>query len=200
MPAGPSAKTELVALQVAQIEVLRRVAGAHHAAPAGGDLLENRAADLGVGKQAALQRAFLDRAIDIAEADRLAELYPRIEVFEHVAGLFAGFRGALDRDLIADGVGEDAEPAFDLGEVLVVMPEEQRGVAIVVEGQSDLGGRLRGDRRRACPRVSATIANDPMISSLYLFDAGLLPSEARQGAQTTNSRPPRRSRPAPGSR
>ena len=62
----------------------------------------------------------------------------------------AGFRRAFDRDLIADRVGANAEPALDLGKVLVIKPEEQRGVAIVIESQGDFGRRVGGDRRLLC--------------------------------------------------
>ena len=77
------------------------------------------------GKQAALQRAFLDRAVDFAETDRLAHLHPRIEIFEHLAGLLAGLRRAFQRDMIAIRIGEHAKPPFDLGEVLIILAEEQ---------------------------------------------------------------------------
>jgi hypothetical protein len=67
-----------------------------------------------------------------------------------MARLFAGFRGAFDRDLIAERIGENAKPAFDFREILVVEPEEQRGVAIVIESQGDFGRRVGGDRRLLC--------------------------------------------------
>ena len=84
---------KLVTFHGAQIEVLRRVARPHAPAPAGADLLENSASRLVfLRKQAALHRAFLDRAIDIAKTNRLAERDPRIEIFEDEPRLFAGFR------------------------------------------------------------------------------------------------------------
>ncbi len=130
---------QFVAFQGAQIKVLRGVARPHGAAPARADLLEGDAARLGLlGEQRALQRAFLDRAVDVAERHRLAELYAPIEIFEHKPGVLAGVLRALDRDEIAVGVGDDAEPALKLGEILIVMAKHQRGVAIVVEGEIDL--------------------------------------------------------------
>ena len=92
-----------------------------------------------LGKQRALHRAFLDRAIDIAKADRLAELDPRIEIFQDQPRMFAGVRLALDRHMIAIRIGDHAEPAFELREVLIILAEDKRGMPIVVERQGDLG-------------------------------------------------------------
>ena len=67
---GPFGEDELVRLERLDIGVLRRVAGAHRSAPARGDLVEGGQARnrrlFGGGKEAALQRAFLDRAVHIA--------------------------------------------------------------------------------------------------------------------------------------
>ena len=77
---GALGEDEFMALQRAQVEVLRGVAGAHGTAPARADLLEGDASGLGLpGKQRALQGAFLDRAVDVAERDRLAKLDPAIQ-------------------------------------------------------------------------------------------------------------------------
>ena len=120
---------------------MRCVARAHRTAPAGSDLLENGVPGLVVvGEQGVLLGAFLDRAIDIAEPDRLAKLHPRIEVFQDQPRTFARHRRPLDRHVIAVRVGDHAKPAFEFGKVLVVLSEDQRGMAIVIEGQGYLGG------------------------------------------------------------
>ena len=54
--------------------------------------------------------------------------------------MFAGLGRPFDRDQIAVGVGEYAEPALELREILVILPEDQRGVAIILENEVDFGG------------------------------------------------------------
>ena len=99
-------------------------------------------------KQAALQDALLNRAVDVAETHRVAEFDLGIEVFENALSLFAGFRRPFERHVIAVGMRRNSEPALYLGDILVVLAEQQRSEAIVVEGQSELGippvGRSRG--------------------------------------------------------
>jgi hypothetical protein len=92
-----------------------------------------------LGEQSALHDTFLDRAIDIAEPDRLAKLHPRIEVFQNQPRTFARHRRPLDRHVIAVRIGDHAEPAFEFRKVLVVLSEDERGMTIVVEGQGYLG-------------------------------------------------------------
>ena len=97
----------------------------------------------------------LDDALDVAFARRLARLDALVEHFEHAARLLARLARALDDDLVAVGVGDDAEPALDAGDVLVVMAEHHRGEAIVVEREGDLGRRRS---RRFSSRLGATAA------------------------------------------
>ena len=52
--------------------------------------------------------------------------------------MLAGLLRSLDGDEIAVGVGDDAEAALQLGEILIVMAKNQRSVAIVVEREVDL--------------------------------------------------------------
>jgi len=40
--------------------------------------------------------------------------------------------------LIADGMGDDAKAAFDLGKVLIILPEKDGGETIVGEGEDHL--------------------------------------------------------------
>ncbi len=141
MPVGPLGENQLVALHRTEVQVLRHVARADRTAPAGADLFEHGAPGLILlRKQSALQGAFLDCAIDIAEPGRLAKLHPRIEIFQNQPRTFARHRRPLDRHVIAVRIGDHAEPAFEFRKVLVVLSEYERGMAIVVEGQCDLGG------------------------------------------------------------
>ena len=139
-----------MAFKRAQIKILGGVAGAHGAALAGADLLETDASDVGVlGEQRPLRRALLDRAVDVAGRQSVAGFDPRVEKFERAAGGIAGFGRAFQRHVVAVGVGNDAEAAFDLGEVLVELAEDERGEAIVGEGEA----RLDGVRPHAAPHL-----------------------------------------------
>ena len=127
--------------------VLRRIARADTPAPAGADLLENSARPLVLlRKQSALHRAFLDRTIDIAEAYRLAELNPCIEIFQNQPRMFARFHRAFDRHMIAVRIGGHAQSAFELRKVLIILSEDERGMAIIVERQGYLGGAVLNRR------------------------------------------------------
>jgi hypothetical protein len=98
-----------VALHRAEVEVLRHVARAYRTTPAGADLFENGTPGLVLlREQSALQGAFLDRAVDIAEPDRLAKLHSRIEIFQYQPGTFARHRRPLDRHVIAIRIGAHA--------------------------------------------------------------------------------------------
>ena len=61
--------------------------------------------------------------------------------------MFAGLGLAFERDVIAIGEGGDAQASFDLGEILVVEAENERGVTIVFEGERDF--RFRVNRLRS---------------------------------------------------
>src|SRR3984893_16360284 len=71
---------------------------------------------------------------------RLAQLPPGVWVFQNQPRTFARHRRPLDRHVIAVRIGDHAEPAFELRKVLVILSEDERGMAIVVEGQGYLGG------------------------------------------------------------
>ena len=81
---------QLVLAQRGEIAVLRGVARAHDAAPAGLDLAEGVAGGLELaGEQRALVGGLLDRAFDVAFVGGLAELGALIEQFENAPRLFA---------------------------------------------------------------------------------------------------------------
>jgi len=78
-----------MALQRAQIEILRKVARAHRATLARAICFERTAPGFGVGKEASLPCAFLDGAVDVAKADVLAQLHAAIENLKGAARMFA---------------------------------------------------------------------------------------------------------------
>ena len=101
----PRREHQLMALQFAHIEILRRRPGAHRSLLARRNLLEGRArAAAFAGKEIALQGAFLDRAIDIAHGRRMARARPRPQNLQHPPGVADRVRLALDDDMIAIGV------------------------------------------------------------------------------------------------
>ena len=61
-----------------------------------------------------------------------------------MAGLLDGVARAVQRDVVAALLGDDAEPPLDQREVLAVLAEQHRGVTVVVEGEHDLGRRRFG--------------------------------------------------------
>ncbi len=75
-----------------------------------------------------------------ASPSRRANPPPAMQFFQNQPRTFARHRRPLDRHVIAVGIGDHAEPAFELRKVLVVLSEDERGMAIVVEGQGYLGG------------------------------------------------------------
>ena len=93
-----------------------------------------------LGKERALQRAFLYGAVHIAQRDGLPMPNALIKNFKHPPRLFAGLGGALDGDVIAIGDRRDFKASLDLGDVLVIEAEDQGGEAIVLEGEGDLAG------------------------------------------------------------
>ena len=141
VPAGPVPNTSSWRSQRADIGVLRGGARAHRAL-AQVDLLEARARRRRVEvEQRALRDGQADRAVDVAGGEVVAALELLVEAFEHAARLLAGVARALDGDVIAARVGDDAEPPLDQREILVVLAEQRRGEPVVVEGEHDLGRR-----------------------------------------------------------
>jgi hypothetical protein len=163
----PFGEDEFVMLEGAQIEILIDCAGAHGAALARAELLEHAATGLVVsGEQIALNGAFLNGAVDIAQRQPLALPDAGIKIFEHAAGVLGRFRRTLDRHMVAVGVGDHAQTTLDLGEILVIFAENHRGEAIVIEGERDFrafqkAGSVGIRHARASPggRAAARTAN-----------------------------------------
>ena len=139
---------ELVLPKGLEIGVLDGVAGANRAALARRDLLEagTPRRRLGGREERPLHGALLDGAVDVAERQGGAVADAFVQVLEHVPRLVGGARHALQHDVVAERVGGDAEAALEMGEVLVVMAENEARQAVVVEGEGDLGPLL--DARR----------------------------------------------------
>ena len=130
---------EFVLAQRGEIAILRGVASAHDAAAAGLDLAEAVAGALEfAGEQRALIGGLLDHAFDVAFPGGLAELGAFIKQFENATRLFARFAGPANDDLVAVGVGGDAETALDARDVLIVVAKDDRSQAVVVESERDL--------------------------------------------------------------
>ncbi len=190
---------QLVLAQRRQIAVLGGVARAHDAALAGLDLAERVAGGLELaGEQRALVGGLLDRAFDVAFVGRLAELGALVEQFEHAPRLLARLARAANDDLVAVGVGADAEPALDAGDVLVVVAEDDRGQTVVVEGEGDLGRfRLAGLRRgRGGSRQRLVLSFQTGCLRLKRSEPRRM-TPARQSARSANSRRGRRFRRSP---
>ncbi len=65
-----------------------------------------------------------------------------------MAGLLDGVARAVQRDVVAALLGDDAEPPLDQREVLAILAEQHRGVTVVVEGEHDLRRRsFRGGQQ-----------------------------------------------------
>ena len=133
-----------MALERTHIGILPGGARAHPAL-AQIDLLEILARGRRVEiEQRALRQGHPDGAFDVALHQFVAALEPFVEAVEHAARLLAGLARAFERDMIAARGRRDAEPPFDQREVLAVLAEQDRGEAIVVEGENDLGRAFRG--------------------------------------------------------
>src|SRR5690606_9050133 len=139
----PLGEGQLVLLEGADIGVLRRVAGAHGPALAGRDLVEGGEAGgrfrLGLGKQAALEGAFLDGAVYVAGAEGRSLAGAIVEPLQHPPRQLRRLGRALDGHPVAVRDSRHVEASLQMGEVLVVLTENQTGEAIVVEGEADLG-------------------------------------------------------------
>ena len=73
------------------------------------------------------------------DGEILSALDLLVEAFENAARLLDGIARALKRDVIAALLGGDAKAPLDQSEILAVLAEQHRSVAIVVEGEHDLG-------------------------------------------------------------
>src|SRR5262249_49497446 len=129
---------ERPALERAQVSILPGRTRAHRAL-AQVDLFEIASRGLRIEiEQRALRDREANRAFDVAGGELGAALELVIEGFEHAPRLLAGFARALDRHLIAAGIGDDTETTFDRGEILPILPEQRRGEPVVVERHHDL--------------------------------------------------------------
>ena len=122
-----------------EIAVLCGASGAHDPALAGIDDPEGLLRFLFARKQKALIRAFRDRALHVALARRLTQLDPLVKHLKNPARLLARFPRALDDNLIAVGVGRDAEAALDARDILIIMAEHHRSGGVVGECDRDFG-------------------------------------------------------------
>ena len=114
---GSLAEHQRVAHERADIRVLRGVAGAHRALAQIDFLKGGAAAARLVIEQRALRDRLSDGAFDVALRQIAAALEMLVEPFQHAAGLLAGAARAVDGDVVAALLGDDAEPALDQGEV-----------------------------------------------------------------------------------
>jgi hypothetical protein len=98
------------------------------------------------GKERALSDRLRDRPIDIAERQALAVLDAAVEHAQHAPRLLSGVGRTSDLYLIPIGGGSHAETAFDMGEILVELPEDEARKPVIVEGNLHLrpltGARL----------------------------------------------------------
>ena len=144
VPAGPSANTSSCLRSAREIAVLRGVARAHDAALAGLDLAERVARRRRTRRETACPGRTFPRSRLRRRLRRPAGRAWRARRASRTRAAPARRppRAAND-DLIAVGVGADAEPALDARDILVVMAEHDRGQPVVVEGERDLVGALR---------------------------------------------------------
>ncbi|MGY4354918.1 hypothetical protein ACVW0J_001411 [Bradyrhizobium sp. i1.7.7] len=136
---GADAEHQLVALQRADVGILRGSACAHRAL-AQIDAVEGGFGRFGVEFE---QRALCDHGADRAFDFALVEILPlhglRVECLQHAARGVAAVARAADGDVVALGVDHDAEPPLDLGEMLAVGADQRGCGAVVVEVDDDLG-------------------------------------------------------------
>ena len=136
---GTFGEHQLMLAQRSEIVILGGAAGANDAALARLDDAEALLRRVVAGEQEPLIGALGDDALDVAFARRLTELHSLVEHLEHPARLLARLARTLDDDLIAVGVGRDAETALDAGDILIVVAEHHRSGGVVGEGDGDFG-------------------------------------------------------------
>ena len=89
------------------------------------------------------QRALRDHGADGAFHFALRQIVAlgslRIQCLEHAARGIAAVAGSGDGDVVAAGVDDDAEPAFDQREILSVGTDQRGSRAVVIEVDDDLG-------------------------------------------------------------
>ena len=76
----------------------------------------------------------------------LALAQARIERFQHIGGICAGFGAAAQVDMISARARFDPELLFDQGEMFIKLPEQGAGKAVVLEGQGPVGHARVADR------------------------------------------------------
>ena len=89
-------------------------------------------------EQRALRDHGADRAFDLALREIMALHGLRIQRLQHAPRGVAAVARAGDGDVIAAGIDDDAEPAFDQRQVLAVGADQRGSGAIVVEVDDDL--------------------------------------------------------------
>src|SRR5258705_3508074 len=134
----PGAEYQLVALERADVGVLRGGARPHRPV-AQMDGLELGFGGFGVElEQRPLRDPGADRALDIA----LRRIVPlrglSIQRLQYPPRGVAAVARARDRDVIAAGIDDDAEPALDQREILAVRADQRGNGAVVVEVDDDL--------------------------------------------------------------
>src|SRR6202008_816902 len=107
-----------------------------------------------------------------ARREILAALDLLIEAFEHAAGLLDRVARALDGDMIAALLGDHAEPALDQREVLAVLAEQHRGVAVVVEREHDLSRRAFRGRHQSLAGSKRSQRHQAPNASMAAWSAG----------------------------
>lgn len=136
------AEHQLVALQRADVGVLRGGASPHRALAQVDRLERGGGGLLGVEfEQRALGDHGADRAFDVALHQIVAGDRLGIQRFQHAPCRIAALARSADGDVVASRIHHHAEPALDLSEVLAVGADQSGGGAVVVEIDDDLGFR-----------------------------------------------------------
>ena len=132
-------------------------------------------------EQRALRDGEADRAFDVAGGEIVAALELLVEAFQHAPRLLDGVARAVERDVIAALLGDDAEPPLDQREVLAVLAEQHRGEAVVVEGEHDLGrSAFGGGHQSVAGSERAQRHQAPALRERRLGAAGGLRERAEQ--------------------
>ena len=143
---GADAEDELVAEEVAHVELLRRGARLDQLAPGAdlqglaGEHVELAHPRLDRRRRAAVRRRpEPDRRLDVARRHRAALLQPLVEAAQHLLGLLALRRRPVQRQMVAAAVDRHAEARFDLDDVAVELAAKVDQEAVVGELQNSVG-------------------------------------------------------------
>src|SRR5262249_7550520 len=127
------AEHQRVAAQRADIGVLRRRARAHGTLAQIDFLEDSPRRRRVVVEQRALRACEANGALDVTGNELVAALELLVESLKHAPRMFYRVTRSGDGHVIAALVRDYAEPALDQGEILPVLPEQQRRQPIVVE-------------------------------------------------------------------